>query len=312
MMKMNNDWSMTLSIITPAYNAAETLEATVQSALGIKSPSVEVIVIDDGSTDETPDICSSFGDKIRYRRVENGGVSRARNIGAKMASGEWLLFLDSDDLLFQDAAGALLETAQRHSASVAYGQVIERSAPGGKDRINGFDYIAGDPPHRALNGLYRGVIITPGSAIVRKALHERIGGFVTGYEPMEDRDYWLKCGLLERVAYCPNPVLDKTWRPSSHGSQHSKRIYRGQKAQRALRDWCRVQGVDPSILPSDQAFLKKALDEAIDWKCWEILRPLLCDAKETGLGHWRAQLMAFLHRQETPDWVHVEPRAMHE
>lgn len=284
--------------------------ATIQIALAVVPRVLEVIVIDDGSTDETPAICSSFGGAIRYRRVENGGVSRARNIGARMALGEWLLFLDADDLLLPNAVESLLESAQRQSASVAYGQVIERSAPGGKDRINGFDYIAGDPPHRALNGLYRGVIITPGSAIVRKSLHERIEGFVTGFEPMEDRDYWLKCGLLERIAYCEQPVLDKTWRPSSHGSQHSKRIYRSQKAQRALYEWCREQGVDTAILPSDQVFLKKALDEAIDWKCWGILGPLLGEAKEAGLRHWPATLMAFLHKGGVPDWVHVKPAAL--
>jgi len=306
-MKRDNDGGMTLSIIIPAYNAAEFIEATIQSALAVVPRVLEVIVIDDGSTDGTRAICSSFGGAIRYRRVENGGVSRARNIGAEMALGEWLLFLDADDLLLPDAVESLLESAQRQSASVAYGQVIERSAPGGKDRINGFDYIAGDPPHRALNGLYRGVIITPGSAIVRKSLHERIGGFVTGFEPMEDRDYWLKCGLLERNAYCDRPVLDKTWRPSSHGSQHSKRIYRGQRAQRALKGWCHTQGIDADILPPEKVFLKKSLDEAIDWKCWEILRPLLGEAKEIGLGHWRAKLMAFLHREPSPDWIKLQP-----
>jgi glycosyltransferase involved in cell wall biosynthesis len=229
-----------------------------------------------------------------------------------MASGEWLLFLDADDLILPEAVGILLEAAGKHSASVAYGQVIERAIPGGKDRINGFDYIAGDPPHRALNGLYRGVIITPGSAIVRKVLHERVGGFVTGYEPMEDRDYWLKCGLLEGVAYCDQPVLDKIWRPSSHGSQHSKRIYRSQKAQRALREWCRAQGVNPEILPPDKVFLKKALDEAIDWKCWEILRPLLGEAKDIGLGHWRAQLMTLLHWKAVPQWVNFKPMVLND
>jgi glycosyltransferase involved in cell wall biosynthesis len=296
-----------LSIIIPAYNAAEHLVATIQSALEVAPNVLEIIVIDDGSTDETPAICSSFGGAIRYRRVENGGVSRARNIGAGMATGDWLLFLDADDLLLPDAVKILLHSALSQSAGVVYGQVIERAGPGGKDRINGYDYMAGDSPHRALNGLYRGVIITPGSAIIRKSLHERIGGFVTGYEPMEDRDYWLKCGLLERIAYCDQPVLDKTWRPSSHGSQHSKRIYRGQKAQRALRNWCLERGIDPSILPSDQVFLKKALDEAVDWKCWEILRPLLGEAKEIGLGHWRAKLMAFLHPEPAPDWINLQP-----
>lgn len=301
-----------LSIIIPAYNAVDTIEATIRSVLGIIPSAAEVIVVDDGSADETPAICASFAESIRYRRVENGGVSRARNIGAEMASGEWLLFLDSDDLLIAEGPEVLLKTAIRHSASVAYGQVIERAAPGGEDRINGFNYIAGDPPLCALSGLYRGVIITPGSAIVRKSLHQRVGGFVTGYEPMEDRDYWLKCGLLERIAHIPVPVLDKTWRPSSHGSQHSKRIYRGQKAQRALRSWCRAQGVDPVILPSDEVFLKKALDEAIDWKCWEILKPLLDDAKEIGLGHWRAQLMALLNKNKAPAWIRMEAVAIHE
>lgn len=301
---------MSLSIIIPAYNAAETLEATIRSATSMKSSAIEVIVVDDGSTDETPSICASFGDAIGYQRIENGGVSRARNIGAEMASGEWLLFLDADDLLLPEGPELLMEAARCNSASVAYGQVIERGAPGQRDRLNGFDYIAGDPPLRAFNGLYRGVIITPGSAIVHKSLHQRIGGFVTGYEPMEDRDYWLKCGLLEKVAYFPKPVLDKTWRPASHGSQHAKRIYRGQKAQRALHGWCRDQGIDPRILPSDKVFLKKALDEAIDWKCWEVLRPLLNEAKAVGLRHWPAKLMALLHRDAAPGWINIKSEAL--
>jgi glycosyltransferase involved in cell wall biosynthesis len=303
---------VSISIIIPAYNAGKFIEATIASAVQVGTGVKEVIVVDDGSTDETPEICASFGENIKCRSVINGGVSRARNIGARMATGEWLLFLDSDDLLLKNGAGVLLEIAQRQSASVVYGQVIERAVPGGRDRINGFDYIAGDPPNRALNGLYRGVIITPGSAIVRKSLHDRIGGFVTGYEPMEDRDYWLKCGLLERVAYCPEPVLDKTWRASSHGSQHSKRIYRGQRAQRNLREWCRGRKIDPFILPSDQCFLKRALDEAIDWNCWEILAPLLREARSVGLNHWRGAVMRLIHRVAEPDWIHGNPSVLHD
>lgn len=304
---MFSQGNLKLSIIIPAYNAAETLEATIRSALGISPSAVEIIVVDDGSTDETPAICASFGESIRYRRVENGGVSRARNIGAKMASGEWLLFLDSDDLLMPNSLERLLLKAESDSASVAYGQVIERGAPGREDRINGFDYIAGDPPYRALNGLYRGVIITPGSAIVRKSLHKRVGGFVSGYEPMEDRDYWIKCGLLERVAYCPVPVLDKTWRPASHGAQHSKRIYRAQTAQRALKEWCGKMDIPQNILPQDQVFLRKAIDEAIDWRCWEILAPLLEKLKQHGGTHWIGSLMAVMHCSERPKWINEQP-----
>jgi glycosyltransferase involved in cell wall biosynthesis len=131
---------MTFSIIIPAYNAVETIEATVRSALDSKPIPHEVIVVDDGSTDKTPSVCLSFGDKIRYVRVENGGVSRARNIGADIASGEWLLFLDADDLLMPDGPTLLLNATARKGASVAYGMVHERQEPPTPPRITGMGY----------------------------------------------------------------------------------------------------------------------------------------------------------------------------
>ena len=273
---------------------------------------LEVIVVDDGSTDATPELCATFGRQVRSVRLENGGVSRARNIGAKMARGEWLVFLDADDVLLPHALAALLECAEREKAGVAYGMVIERSEPGKLARLNGFDFAVGNPPTAASATLRRGAVATPGSAIVWADLHRRVGGFVSGYEPLEDRDYFAKCGCLERVAFCDTVVLDKTWRPASHGSQHAKRIFRGQRAQRDLRRWLDGHGLDSAWMPSDVQFLNWALDEAVWWRCPEIVAPLRKLAHQAGVPHWRSWIYGMLTRRPAPDWVCVEPSVREE
>jgi len=295
------------SIIIPAYNCAEWIAAAVDSALGQSHPPAEVVVVDDGSTDETEAVCRKFAGRIRYEKIVNGGVSRARNIGAKLAGGDWLIFLDADDVLLPQAVECLLCSAEVQGAGVAYGMVIERSEPGQLARLNGFDFAAGDPPTAAQRTLRRGAVATPGSAIVRAELHRRVGGFVTGYEPLEDRDYFAKCGCLERVTFCDTVVLDKTWRAASHGSQHAKRIYRGQRAQRDLRSWLIQRGLDAGWMPSDAEFLRWSLDEALWHRCPEIIPPLRGLAKVLDLRHWRSFLYSLSTRGNEPDWVGVEP-----
>lgn len=297
-----------VSIIIPAYNAAPWLAAAMESAFA-QDPA-EVIVVDDGSTDETPKVCEEFGGRIAHRRVDNGGVSRARNIGAAMASGEWLIFLDADDVLLPNAAGGLIRAAEARQAGVAYGMVIERAAPGKLPRLNGFDFAAGDPPLPAQRTFWRGAIATPGSAVVRADLHRAVGGFVTGYEPLEDRDYFARCGCLERVAFCDTVVLDKTWRPASHGSQHAKRIFRGQRAQRDLRKWLHARGLDAGWVPSDREITRRALDEAVWRRCAEIIPPLRKLAGPVGLRHWRSFLYSLAVRRPEPDWLSVEPQIL--
>lgn len=93
--------SVTLSIIIPSYNAAATIVETVASALAQEDMAAEVIVIDDGSTDDTRDTLESAGllGAVRYAQQQNQGVSAARNHGLDFACGEFVCFLDSDDLL---------------------------------------------------------------------------------------------------------------------------------------------------------------------------------------------------------------------
>ncbi|MDY6945264.1 MAG: glycosyltransferase family A protein [Pseudomonadota bacterium] len=87
-----------VSVIIPTYNRAALLREAVESALQQTYSPIEVVVVDDGSTDDTGAVMQEFGERIRYSRRPNGGVNAARNVGIKQAKGQFLAFLDSDDL----------------------------------------------------------------------------------------------------------------------------------------------------------------------------------------------------------------------
>ena len=90
--------SQSVSVVIPCYNAAAYLRETLDSALGQTHPPLEVIVVDDGSTDDSAAIAQSYGPPVRVIRQENQGESVARNRGIDEAKGDWIAFLDADDL----------------------------------------------------------------------------------------------------------------------------------------------------------------------------------------------------------------------
>jgi glycosyltransferase involved in cell wall biosynthesis len=90
------------SVIIPAYNSAATLARAVESVLQQSWPVHEIIIIDDGSSDDTLDVARGFGDPVRVIHQANAGVSVARNRGAEAATGDWLAFLDADDWYYPD------------------------------------------------------------------------------------------------------------------------------------------------------------------------------------------------------------------
>jgi len=86
-----------ISVIIPAFNAGRFIARTINSVLAQTLPASEIIVVDDGSTDNTADVLRSYGDKVRYIYQENAGDGPARNTGIRAAKGEWIAFLDHDD-----------------------------------------------------------------------------------------------------------------------------------------------------------------------------------------------------------------------
>ncbi len=100
-----------VSILIPVYNAREWLAVAIESALAQTSPNVEVIVLDDGSTDGSHEVAGKFGARIRLTRQPNGGQNVSRNRLTAMSAGEWLVYLDADDELAVDAVEKKLSRA---------------------------------------------------------------------------------------------------------------------------------------------------------------------------------------------------------
>ncbi len=273
-----------VAIIIPSYNSVPWLAATVRSALAQITPAAEIVIIDDGSTDETPVVLEKLAPGVRWERQENAGVSAARNHGARLTRSEWLLFLDSDDQLFPNALPALLESALAASAGVAYGRVLLRGKTPSETRLHGEPDVDGAPPHPARANYTRSGITTPGAAVIRRDVFEKAGGFVSGYEPMEDRDLWIKSGFLTRFAFCDTVVLDKGFHEGSAGSQDARRILSGMRSRFDLAGWCAAHRLDAAPLgATPRTIIDSAIKEALWLRQWAIIPEICGEADRRGV-----------------------------
>lgn len=111
-----------ISIIIPVYNIMDCLEKCVDSCIRQTYSKIEILLVDDGSTDGTSALCDRLKEKderIRVFHKENGGSSSARNLGIRMAGGDYLGFVDSDDFISEDMYELLLQAVQKHGVSIA-------------------------------------------------------------------------------------------------------------------------------------------------------------------------------------------------
>jgi glycosyltransferase involved in cell wall biosynthesis len=104
-----------VSVIVPTYNCAHFLQQSLDSMMAQTVPPAEVIVVDDGSTDETPAVLARYGSRIIVVRGEHAGYAAARNLGLRRAGGEWVAFHDADDVALPDRLAAQLETLRLHA-----------------------------------------------------------------------------------------------------------------------------------------------------------------------------------------------------
>ena len=105
---------MTVSAVIPAYNSGESIARAIESVLCQTYPADEIIVVDDGSTDNTAEMVQSFGERVIFIRQENAGASVARNTGIQAARFDWIAFLDADDEWVPEKLRLQVELLQRH------------------------------------------------------------------------------------------------------------------------------------------------------------------------------------------------------
>jgi glycosyltransferase involved in cell wall biosynthesis len=214
-----------VSVIIPAYNAAHFVGRTIESILNQDhhAPS-EIIVVNDGSTDDTVYAVSAYERAIKLVNIENVGPTGARLTGVKAATSSWLAFCDSDDLWHPDHLSSLLDLVEAYNVPFAFsnfthikdGQKVERSHfesdPSGfwmrPGRPVGNDSFIADLP------LFRPVLtyqaIFPSCTIVNKRFFERIGGLnpVLGRNVSEDLEFTLRCVREKPAGIVVRPTVD--------------------------------------------------------------------------------------------------------
>ena len=192
-----------ISVIIPAYNQAHFLGAAVESVLSQSMPDFELIIVNDGSTDQTEQVVLSYQDsRITYVSQQNRGLSGARNTGIRQASGDYLTYLDSDDAFFPQKLAVLSKALENPEIGFAAGQALpidEHGQPIGKL----FDKGLPDPIDHMLLGNPRHV----GSVLLRRSWQERAGFFDESLRSYEDWDMWLRLIRLGcRMEWVPSPV----------------------------------------------------------------------------------------------------------
>lgn len=186
-----------LSVIIPAYNAAEFLPATIDSALAQTHPNLEVVVVDDGSTDGTRAVLDAYGDRIIGVTQANGGPAAARNHALRLATGDYVGLLDADDLWAPTRAErciALLEADPTLTGALTDSWRFTDDVADATERIFG-DRRTEPFPARAdqLAASARYNFLTA-SVVVRRGVVERLGGFDPAIFGAEDYDLW--CRIL--------------------------------------------------------------------------------------------------------------------
>jgi glycosyltransferase involved in cell wall biosynthesis len=202
---------VSVSVVMPAKNAAAHIREAIESVTAQGREVGELIIVDDGSTDDTPAIVRTFADeRIRLIRSERTGVSAARNIGAQAASGAWLMFLDSDDRLREGAVAKLLKGAAAVPIAAIvyadYDRIDEHGRPIGR---RGLLRARKKPSGRVLEQLVAGnFIVNGGIMIIRSAAFAAAGGFDESLKYCEDWYCWCRLAAIEAFHYIPEIVLD--------------------------------------------------------------------------------------------------------
>jgi len=190
-----------VSLIIPCYNGESFVREAIECALGQSWPNVEVVVVDDGSTDRTAEILREYGDKIGVVSQANCGLPGARNSGIRSSRGEFLCFLDVDDYLSPQFTQVMAEALMRSGAAVAYCGWQNIGAQGRSNEPHvPPDYEASNK----LESFLRSASPWPvHAAMVRADVLRETGGFNESLPTCEDYEFWLRVALTRPIVRVP-------------------------------------------------------------------------------------------------------------
>lgn len=231
-----------VSVIIPTYNRAHTISQAIDSVLNQTYGNLEIIVIDDGSTDNTKEILAPYGQKITYLSQSNCGVSSARNAGIQQARGEYVAFLDSDDLWYPQKLEKQIEAIQRNKEYALC--------------LTDIEYVDDAGSHIRFSSLckaipYNGYLFTyllQGSGtcsyvttiLVKKGVFTTVGLFDESLNTAEDIDMLLRITSRYQAALVDEPLVKYIKYRREGDSNLSDRLFTGNRirAIQKIKEYC--------------------------------------------------------------------------
>jgi glycosyltransferase involved in cell wall biosynthesis len=192
-----------VSVIVPAFNAEQYIEECINSVIAQTYQNIEIIVINDGSIDQTRHKVEQLhNDKIRLFNINNSGAAGARNYGIEQAKGEWIAFLDADDIWLPEKLETQLQYCKganwSHTDFFYTGYVYEDKTLGSS--------LTKKYGGNIFEALLQDNFVGTSDVIVKKAIVQKLGGFDPQYRYLEDWDLWLKIAADHEICYCDKPL----------------------------------------------------------------------------------------------------------
>jgi glycosyltransferase involved in cell wall biosynthesis len=253
---------VSVSLVIATFNHGRLLPEALDSAIGQTLEGVEIVVVDDGSTDDTPAVLARYGDRIRVVHQSNRGLAAARNTGLAAARGAYVSFLDADDVLMPTKLAeqiAVLEQAP--AVGWTYCDVlIEATATGTAMRASERFGYAG----RRLEGwlfpeLIHGNFIPAIAPLVRRTALDAAGGFDERLTALEDWDLWLRLSLIAEARYSPAVLVRYRVHP---GGMSEDRSRMDENRFRVLDALCRTQ---PAAVEGLGAVGRRIIADTHNW-----------------------------------------------
>lgn len=204
---------MRISVVIPAFNSARFISEALDSVRAQSLPVSEILVVDDGSTDDTGEVVAASGRDIRYLRQPNQGPSAARNRGVEAARGEWIAFLDADDRWTPDKCAQQVAALERRPAlrliasdmaeTDPEGQIVTPSMLQKHDLLAHFQALGGRPLENAAAALMRKNFIPTGTVLAARETLLAAGLFKPRIRFGEDLELWARVAARAPITCLP-------------------------------------------------------------------------------------------------------------
>jgi glycosyltransferase involved in cell wall biosynthesis len=276
-----------ISVVIPTYNRASEVRSAIESVLAQTVRGAEIVVVDDGSTDDTGKvIASAFGERVRYFAQSNQGVSAARNKGISEARGEWIAFLDSDDIWEKDKLEWQLKALERFGSSclACYTDTRLLNHPETRSLFLMAEDSYRHESEMGINPEVLRLLVRPGGAgmlvcissfMARTDVVRKTGGYAANLGFYADSDFMFRVGLHTGFCYVNRPLV---WFNRSPGEA---------RHLGASKEWDKLEFILQESKVRLEGFLR--LGSAVPPKVGKLIRQHLSTVY-SGLANWHLEM----------------------